>query len=90
MDPYTGKADPYGKSPYYARDPQSLHRHRLEWTARSLGRYSEELVREFYTSYVATRRSNIDRRATPIKQALLENVRVCCIQVDISLPAIRR
>ena len=40
-------------------------RHRLEWTARPLGRYSEELVREFYASYVATLRSQIDRRAAP-------------------------
>ena len=24
-DPYIGEAGPYGKSPYYARDPQSLH-----------------------------------------------------------------
>ena len=29
-------------------------RHRLEWIARLLGRYSEELVKEFYGSYVAT------------------------------------
>ena len=36
-------------------------RHRLEWTTRSLGRYSEELVREFYASYVATLRSQIGR-----------------------------
>ena len=38
-------------------------RHRLEWTAGPLGRYSEELVREFYASYVATLRSQIDRWA---------------------------
>ena len=31
-------------------------RHRLEWTARPLGRYSEEMVQEFYASYVATLR----------------------------------
>ena len=42
-------------------------RHRLEWTARLLGRYSEELVKEFYTSYVTTLRSQIDRRAAPAK-----------------------
>ena len=51
-------------------------KHRLEWTARPLGRYSEEVVREFYASYVATLRSQIDRRAAPAKQALLEQVRV--------------
>ena len=51
-------------------------RHRLEWTARPLGRCSEELVREFYASYVVTLRSQIDRRAAPAKQAQLEQVRV--------------
>ena len=49
-------------------------RHRLEWTARPLGRYSEKMVREFYASYVATLRSHIDRRDTPAKQAPLEQV----------------
>ena len=65
-------------------------RHRLEWTARPLGRYSEELVREFYASYVATLRSHIDRWAAPAKHAPLEQVRVRGVPVDISLPAIRR
>ena len=65
-------------------------KHRLEWTTRSLGRYSEELVREFYASYVATLISQIDGRAAPVKQAPLEHVRARGIQVDISLPAIRR
>ena len=51
-------------------------RHRLEWTACPLGRYHEEIVREFYASYVATLRSQIDRRAAPAKQDLLEQVRV--------------
>ena len=55
-----------------------------------MGCYSEELVREFYVSYVATLRSQIDRRAAPAKQAPLEQVRVCGIHVDISLPAISR
>ena len=65
-------------------------RHRLELTARSLGRYSEEMIREFYASYVATLRSQIDRRAAPAKQAPLEQVRVRGVHVNISLPAIRR
>ena len=55
-----------------------------------MGRYSEEVVREFYESYVATLRSQIDRRAAPAKQALLELVRVRGVQVDIFLPAICR
>ena len=65
-------------------------RHRLEWTARPLGRYSEEMVLQFYAYYVATLRSQIDRRAAPAKQAPLEKVRVWGVQVDISLPAICR
>ena len=64
-------------------------KHRLEWTASPLGRYSEQMVREFYTFYVANLRSQIDRRAAPTKQAPLEQVRVRAVQVDISLPAIR-
>ena len=48
------------------------------------------MVREFYASYVATLRSQIDRRAAPAKQAPLEQVRVLGVQVDISLPAIHR
>ena len=63
-------------------------RHRLEWTARPLGRHSEELVREFYASYVATLRSQIDRQDAPAKQAPLEHVRVRGIQFHTSLPAI--
>ena len=47
-------------------------RHRLEWKARQLGRCNEEMVREFYASYVATLRSQIDRRAAPAKQAPLK------------------
>ena len=42
-----------------------LTRHRLEWTARPLGCYSEEFVREFYASYVATLKSQIDRPTPP-------------------------
>ena len=65
-------------------------RHWLEWITRSLGRYSDELVCEFYASYVDTLRSYIDRQATPGKKAPLEHVRVRGIQVDISMPAIHR
>ena len=65
-------------------------KHRLEWTAHPLVRYSEEVVREFYASYVATLRSQIDRWAAPAKEPPLEQVRVRGVQVDISLPAIRQ
>ena len=43
-------------------------RHQFEWTTRPLGRYSEEMVREFYASYVATLRSQIDRQDSPAKK----------------------
>ena len=39
---------------------------------------------------MATLRSEIDRRAAPAKQAPLDHVRKRGIQVDISLPSIRR
>ena len=45
---------------------------------------------ESYASYVATLRSQIDRWAAPTKEFPLEQVRVRGIQVDISLPSIRR
>ena len=48
------------------------------------------MVREFYASYVATLRSQIHRRDAPAKQAPLVQVRFRGMQVDISLPAIRR
>ncbi|TMX04570.1 hypothetical protein EJD97_007517 [Solanum chilense] len=63
-------------------------RHRLLWTARSFGCYSEELVRYFYASYVATLISQIDRRASLAKQAPLEHVRVCGIQIDACHPPV--
>ena len=47
-------------------------RHRLEWTACPLGRYSDKMVREFYASYVETLQSQIDRRVAPAKQASQE------------------
>ena len=65
-------------------------RHWLEWTARALGHYSEEMVREFYASYVASIRSKLDRRASPAKHTPLDYVRVRSYWVDISLLSIHR
>lgn len=62
--------------------------HHLEWMARSVGRYSEELVREFYSSYITTLWESLDRRSNPAKQAPLSYVLVRGHQVDISLPTI--
>ena len=57
--------------------------------ACSLRRYNKEFVKEFYASYVATLRSQIDRWAAPAKQDPLDHIRVGAKRVDISLPAIR-
>ena len=51
-------------------------RHRLEWIAHVVGRYCEEMVRDFYASYVVTLRSQRYRRVSPAKQTPLEHVRV--------------
>ena len=64
--------------------------HRLEWMARDVGRYSEELVRESYALYVVTLRSQRDTRADPAKQAPLEHIRVRNKRVEIYFKAIRR
>ena len=52
--------------------------------------YSEEMVRDFYDSYVATLQSQLDRWATLAKHAPLEYVRIHDKRVYISLPAIHR
>ena len=57
---------------------------------RDVGRYNEEMVQEFYASYVVTLRSQLDRRATPTKHDPLDYVQIRIKVVDISLPAIRR
>ena len=62
----------------------------LEWTAQDVGHYSEEIVQEFYASYVATLQSHLDMQAAPAKHVPLDNVWVCGKRVDISLPAIYR
>ena len=65
-------------------------RHRLEWTSRDVRRYSDEMVLEFFSSYVATLRSQQDRWAAPAKHASLDYNQVRSKRVDISLPAICR
>ena len=65
-------------------------RHRRKWMARSVGCYSDEVVREFYASYVATIRSFLDRRSNPAKQAPVDHLLVRGNRVDIILPTICR
>ena len=63
-------------------------RHQLEWMARSVGHYSEDLVREFYATYVATLAASLDRQSNPTKQTPLTYVRVLGCRLDISFPTI--
>ena len=64
-------------------------RNQLEWTIRDVGRYNEELGREFYASYVETLQFEIDSLAALPNHAPLDDIRVHGKRVDISLPAIR-
>lgn len=57
-------------------------RDRLEGMDRSVGHYREEVVREFYASYVETLQCFMDRRSNLIQRAPLYNVRVCGINKD--------
>lgn len=41
--------------------------HKFEWMSRSLGSYSEEIVGDFYATYIANLRGSIDRRVRPAK-----------------------
>lgn len=47
--------------------------------------YSEEIVREFYASYMQTLPSVLDKRSKPVKQDLLTEVLVRGCRVDILL-----
>ena len=67
-----------------------LTRHRLESTARSLGHYSEVMLREFYATYVVTLRASLDKRSKPGKHGQLQHVRARGMRVDISLSTFRR
>lgn len=58
--------------------------HRMECKARDVGRYCEEMVQEFYTFYVATLRSLLERRAALAKHTLLEYIRFRGKLVEIS------
>ena len=42
-------------------------RHQLDWMVTRDGRYSEELVRYLYASYVATLTASLDRKSYPAK-----------------------
>uniref|UniRef100_M1D841 Integrase core domain containing protein n=1 Tax=Solanum tuberosum TaxID=4113 RepID=M1D841_SOLTU len=58
--------------------------HKCEWMGKELGTYSEEIVREFYTSYAATLRGSIQRNANPRAQTPLKKTLVRWFSVDIS------
>uniref|UniRef100_M1DC75 Integrase core domain containing protein n=1 Tax=Solanum tuberosum TaxID=4113 RepID=M1DC75_SOLTU len=67
-----------------------FQRHRCEWMARSPGSYSEEIVREFYASYVATLRRSIEKWVKPAAQPPLKATLVHGFSVDISEATINR
>lgn len=58
--------------------------------ARSLSSCTEEIVREFYASYVETLKGVFERRAKPVKHDPLTKVLVQGCWVDISFTSIRR
>ena len=65
-------------------------RHRLELMARSVGPYSEEIVQDFYASYVATLCGALDKKLNSAKHDPLKKFMVKGCRVDISPTTIRR
>lgn len=65
-------------------------RHRLEWLAKSLGTYSEEIFQEFYASYVENLLVSLDRRVKLAKQDPLITLLVGRFREDISPVTIYR
>uniref|UniRef100_M1DXE6 Integrase core domain containing protein n=1 Tax=Solanum tuberosum TaxID=4113 RepID=M1DXE6_SOLTU len=67
-----------------------FQKHRCEWMARSLGSFSEEIVREFYASDPTTLRGSIDKRVKPAAQTPLTATLVHGFSIDISKTTIHR
>ncbi|KAG5615197.1 hypothetical protein H5410_015021, partial [Solanum commersonii] len=64
--------------------------HRCDWMARDPGTYSEEIVREFYASYVATLRDSISKRSKSMDQDILTSTTVRGCSMDKSYATINR
>uniref|UniRef100_M1DQ81 Integrase core domain containing protein n=1 Tax=Solanum tuberosum TaxID=4113 RepID=M1DQ81_SOLTU len=64
--------------------------HKCDWMAQAPGTYNEEIMREFYASYVATLRGSIFKRANPNEQDPLTSTMVQGCPVDISRATISR
>uniref|UniRef100_M1DPZ3 Integrase core domain containing protein n=1 Tax=Solanum tuberosum TaxID=4113 RepID=M1DPZ3_SOLTU len=64
--------------------------HRCEWMAQEPSTYNEEIVKEFYASYIATLRGSIHKNASPKAEALLKTTLVRGFSMDISEITIRR
>uniref|UniRef100_M1DUG9 Integrase core domain containing protein n=1 Tax=Solanum tuberosum TaxID=4113 RepID=M1DUG9_SOLTU len=72
---------------------QSLHtvptieelfrRYMCEWITQSLGKFSEEMTREFYASYAATVHNDISKQEKPLAQPLLLATFVQKFSIDI-------
>uniref|UniRef100_M1DD59 Integrase core domain containing protein n=1 Tax=Solanum tuberosum TaxID=4113 RepID=M1DD59_SOLTU len=64
--------------------------HKCDWMARDPGTYSEEIVREFYSSYAATLRGSIFKRSKLLAEDPFTSTMVRGCPVDISPATIRR
>ncbi|WMV25868.1 hypothetical protein MTR67_019253, partial [Solanum verrucosum] len=64
--------------------------HKCEWMAQSPGKFSDEMARELYASYVATVRYSISKRAKLLAQPPLQATLVQIFFVDISETTIRQ
>ncbi|KAG5571915.1 hypothetical protein H5410_061681 [Solanum commersonii] len=67
-----------------------FQRHKCEWMACRRGSYSEEIVREFYVSYVAIIRGSIFKRAKPVAHPLQKATLVRGFTVENSETALHR
>lgn len=57
--------------------------HKFEWIVHSVGFYSEDMLREFYNSFVPTLKGYIDRWAKLAKQVQLTSILLWGYLVDI-------
>lgn len=79
-----------GSFPMVPKVNKMFNLHELNLMAQDLDSYTEEIIREFYVSYVASLRGSIDKRARPAKQDRLTYTIVWGCGVDISKSTIRR
>ena len=81
---YWGASCPHTEFAYGPEVHISFNLHKFEWMVRDFDAFSEEIIQEFYVSYVATLRGSLDRWARPTKQDPLTSTLVWGCRVDIS------